>query len=157
MYLFPNGTDAGLRRTLLRSSETRDPWSGRLPVSSLLPESLSDPQTPNVACCMKTWTQVGRRLCPCPRRLGPPAHHHHLDHANHQQTRVQTTLGWSATPAYTCHKTLKLQSHPPALKCSKHSLVTFDATLAATHVLHPCINAGLSADKAGLFTYMCKT
>lgn len=83
MYLFPNGTGAGLRRTLLRSSETRDPWSGRLPVSSLLPETLSDPSTPNVVCCRKTfWTQPGW--------LGisqPPTHHHHhhLYHANHQQ------------------------------------------------------------------------
>lgn len=80
MYLFPNGTDAGLRRTLLRSSETRDPWSGRLPVSSLLPEAFSDPRTPNVVCCRKTfWTQSGWL------GISQPPTHHHLYHANHQQ------------------------------------------------------------------------
>lgn len=107
MYLFPNGTDAGLRRTLLRSSETRDSWSGRLPVSSLLPETLSDPRTPNVAYCMKTfWTQPGWS-CPCPRRLGPlhTTTSTKLTTSSLLQTREQTTLGWSATPAYTCHKT----------------------------------------------------
>ena len=49
MYLLPNRTDTGLRHTLLGSSVTRDPWSGRLPVSSLLPGTFSDPWTPNVA------------------------------------------------------------------------------------------------------------
>lgn len=39
VYLFPNGTDTGLRRTLLRSSETRDPWSGRLPVVQSAPRN----------------------------------------------------------------------------------------------------------------------
>lgn len=107
MYLFPNGTDTGLRRSLLRFSETRDPWSGRPPASSLLPENLSDPRMPKVACCMKTfWTQSG---CPCPRRLGPlhttTTSSTMLTTSSFKQTREQTTLGWSATPAYTCHKT----------------------------------------------------
>lgn len=34
--------------------------------------------------------------------------------------------------------------------------MTSDATLATTHVLHWCVSAGLWANKAGLFTYMCK-
>ncbi len=86
MYPFPKGTDAGLRRSLLGSSETRDPWSGRLPVSSLLPETLSDPRTPNVACCMKTfWTQPGWSVVSLPPTPWPSKHHHHLYHANHQQ------------------------------------------------------------------------
>lgn len=75
MYLFPNGTDAGLRRTLLGSSETRDPWSGRLPVSGLLP-------APFQICCRKTfWTQPGWMGISLP----PTHHHHHLYQANHQQ------------------------------------------------------------------------
>lgn len=34
--------------------------------------------------------------------------------------------------------------------------MTSDATLATTHVLHWCVSAGLWANKAGLFTYMCQ-
>lgn len=101
MYLFPDRTDAGLRHTLLRSSVTRDPWSGRLPVSSLLSGTFSDAWTPNVAGRLKRVWQAGQSH-PCPR---PSANHQQLCHASHPQTREQTTLGWSATPAYTCHKT----------------------------------------------------
>jgi len=86
LYLFPNGTETGLRCTLLRSSETRDPWSGRLPVSSLLPETLSDARTPNVSCCTKTfWTEPGQWGTSLPPTPWPSTHHHHLYHANHQQ------------------------------------------------------------------------
>lgn len=56
------------RCALLRSSETRDPWSGRLPVSSLLPETPSDRTT-------AAWRHFGcslvSRVYPCPRRLSP--------------------------------------------------------------------------------------
>lgn len=109
MYLFPNGNETGLRCTLLRSSETRDPWSGRLHVSSLLPENLSDQG-------LQMWRAASRhlghsfvsRVHPCPRRLGPrqtTTTSTMQSTSSLLQTREQTTLGWSATPTYTCHKT----------------------------------------------------
>lgn len=72
MYLFPNRTDTGLRHALLRSSVTRDPWSGRLPVSSLLPGTVSDPWTPNVADRLKRVWQAGQLIASLPPALCTP-------------------------------------------------------------------------------------
>lgn len=109
LYRFQNGTKTSHGCTLLGSSETRDPWSGRLPVSSLLPEAPFQMQGLQVVCCMKTfWTQPGRwdiTLPPMPWPSNTTTISTMITTSSLMQTREQTTLGWSATPAYTCHKT----------------------------------------------------
>ncbi len=95
MYLFQSGTGTGIGSTLLGPSETRDRWSERLhcPTSpQCLPASLTFQMFPDTE---MFWTVWSARLQSPP--LTPPFWL--------LQTRARTTLGWSATPAYTCHKT----------------------------------------------------
>jgi len=69
-------------------------------------------QIPGLQMWPSAWRHFGHSLVgwlrPCPRRLGPghtTATSTMLTTSSLLQTREQTTLGWSATPAYTCHKT----------------------------------------------------
>ncbi len=96
MYLFQSGTGTGIGSTLLGPSETRDRWSERLhcPTSpQCLPASLTLQMFPDAQRC---FGQSGQPGC-SPPPLTPPFWLF--------QTRARTTPGWSATPAYTCHKT----------------------------------------------------
>lgn len=86
----------------------------------LKPETLEVDVCLRPVCCqtprqvLQMWPSAprhsGRRpvalSCPLPPTPWPSNHHHRgPGQAAHWQTREQTTLGWSATPAYTCHKT----------------------------------------------------
>lgn len=70
------------------------------------PETLSHPRSPNVVCSTKTlWTPPGRWAVPLPPTPWPYKPPPPREPEQFMKTKEQTTLGWSATPAYTCHKT----------------------------------------------------